>query len=192
MKLKLLAAALLAASSFAVQAEPITYTIDPAHAQVEFTYSHFGFSNITGRFDKISGKLTYDPSEPSASSIEVTVDVDSVSTGVEKLDEHLKGTDFFDVAKYPTATFKSTGVTITGVGALKLTGDLTIHGKTLPATFEVQRNSLGRHPMRGIPAIGFDAAGTINRAAYGIDKYLQVTGPEVKLQITAEALVLGQ
>ncbi len=187
MKLTLIAAALLASATFAASAAPVTYTIDPTHAQIEFTYSHFGFSNITGRFDTIEGTLTYDPAAPAASSINVSLAIGSISTGVAKLDEHLKNADFLDAATYPTATFKSTEATVTGEDTLKLTGDLTIHGKTIPTSFEVKRNGLGEHPMKGVPAIGFDASGKIDRSAFGIDKYVQATGNDVKLHITIEA-----
>lgn len=188
MKTRLIAAALFAALSTAAVADPITYTIEPSHTQVAFTYSHMGFSNITGRFDSVEGNLTYDPQAPEKSSIEVTVDVNSVSTGVAKLDEHLKGVDFLDTASNPKATFKSTSATIAGPGKLKLAGDLTIHGVTLPTSFDVTVNKIGEHPMRGVPAAGFDATGTLERVAFGIDKYVQATGPEVKLAITIEAL----
>lgn len=188
MKTRLIAAALFAALSTAAVADPITYTIDPSHAQVAFTYSHMGYSNITGRFDTIEGTLTYDPQAPEKSSIEISVAVNSVSTGVAKMDEHLKADDFLDAATHPTATFKSTGATITGPGTLKLAGDLTIHGVTVPTSFDVTVNKIGEHPMRGVPAAGFNATGSIERAAFGVEKYLQVTGPEVKLAITLEAL----
>ncbi len=188
MKTTLIVAALFAAFSTAAVADPITYTIDPSHAQVAFTYSHMGFSNITGRFDTIEGTLTYDPQAPEKSSIEISVDVNSVSTGVVKMDEHLKAEDFLDAAAHPKATFKSTEVSSAGQGKLKLTGDLTIHGVTAPASFDVTVNKIGEHPMRGVPAAGFDATSTIERAAFGVEKYLQVTGPEVKLAITIEAL----
>ncbi len=189
MKTRFLAVALLAATATPALAEPVTYTIDPTHTQIEFTYSHFGFSNITGRFDASEGKVTYDPANPSASSIQITTQMASVSTGVAKLDEHLKNADFFDATQFPTATFKSTKVEAAGEGKLALSGDLTIHGVTLPTTFEVAINQVGDHPMKGKPAAGFDATGKIDRTAFGIDKYAQATGPEVKLAITIEALV---
>jgi polyisoprenoid-binding protein YceI len=188
MKKVLLTAALSAALSTAAVADPVTYAVDPTHAQVEFTYSHMGFSNITGRFDTIEGSITYDPQDPSSASVEVTVDVNSVSTGVPKLDDHIKAADFLDAAVHPKATFKSTSVAAAGTDKLKVTGDLSIHGVTLPASFDVTVNKVGEHPMRGVPAAGFDATGTIERAAFGVDKYLQATGPEVKLSITIEAL----
>lgn len=188
MKNVLLAAALSAALSTAAVADPVTYAVDPSHAQVEFTYSHMGFSNITGRFDTIEGSITYDPQDPSSASVEVTVDVNSVSTGVSKLDDHLKAADFFDAANHPKATFKSTSVAAAGTDKLKVTGDLSIHGATVPTSFDVTVNKVGEHPMRGVPAAGFDASATIDRSAFGVDKYLQATGPEVKLSITIEAL----
>ena len=188
MKTRLLAAALFIAISASAMAEPVTYALDPTHTQIEFTYSHFGFSNITGRFDATEGTLTYDPANPSASSIEVTTQIASVSTGVIKLDDHLKNADFFDAGAFPTATFKSTKVAPAGEGKLTLTGDLTIHGVTLPTTFDVTVNKVGEHPMQKKPAAGFDATGSIDRTAFGIDKYAQATGPEVKLAITIEAL----
>ncbi|MCX7556044.1 YceI family protein [Xanthomonadaceae bacterium JHOS43] len=189
MKIRLLAAALVAASlSATAVAEPVTYTIDPSHTQIAFTYSHMGFSNITGRFDSTEGMLTYDPENPTASSIEITTQIASVSTGVAKLDEHLKNADFFDAGNFPTATFKSTKVEAAGEGKLSLTGDLTIHGVTVPTSFDVTINKSGDHPMVGKPAAGFDATGSIDRVAFGIDKYLQATGPAVHLAVTIEAI----
>lgn len=189
MKLRLLSAALLSAAvALPAFAKPVVYTIDPGHAQVLFTYSHFGYSNITGRFDRLEGTITYDPSEPTASSVEVKVSTASVSTGVAKLDDHLKTPDFLDTANFADATFKSTKVEEAGTGKLKVSGDLTIHGVTLPATFDVTINNVGEHAMQKKPAAGFDATGTIDRTQFGIDQYAQATGPDVKLSITAEAL----
>lgn len=190
MSIRLLAAALVAASlSATAVAEPVTYTIDPTHTQIEFTYSHFGYSTITGRFDATEGTVTYDAENPSASSVEITTQIASVSTGVAKLDEHLQKDDFFDAATYPTATFKSTKVEAAGDGKLNLTGDLTIKDVTLPASFQVTVNKVGPHPMHKKPSAGFDATGSIERGAFGITTYLPATGPEVKLDITIEASV---
>lgn len=188
MKLHFLAAALLAALATPALAEPVTYTIDPTHTQIAFTYSHFGYSNITGRFDAIEGTVTYDPANPSASSIQITTQIASVSTGVAKLDEHLKAEDFLHAAQFPAASFKSTKVDAAGEGKLTLTGDLTLHGVTLPTTFDVTINKVGEHPMKGKPAAGFDATGSIDRTAFGVEKYAQATGSNVKLAITIEAL----
>lgn len=188
MKLRALATALLVAFAAPALAEPVTYTIDPTHTQIQFTYSHFGFSHITGRLDASEGELTYDPANPSASSIQISTQISSIGVGVPKLDEELKNAEFFDAATFPTATFKSTKVAAAGEGKLAVTGDLSIHGVTVPTTFDVTINKVGEHPMANKPAAGFNATGTLDRTAFGIDKYVQATGPEVKLAITVEAL----
>lgn len=187
MNLKRLAlASLLAVAAFGAQAAD-KYNIDPTHTQVEFTYSHMGFSNITGRFDTVQGEFLFDPADPTKSSVDITIPVESISTGVEKLDEHLLKADFFDAATYPTATFKSTGVTAAGEGKLNVAGDLTIHGVTRPVVLAVTINKVGEHPMAKVPAAGFDATTTILRSDYGVGGYVPVVGDEVRIDITVEA-----
>ena len=188
----LIAAAVLAVLSTPALAEPVTYTIDPTHTQIQFTWSHMGFSNISGRFDASEGTIVYDPAQPSASSIEITTRIDSVTSGVAKLDEEFRDAAFFDAAQFPTARFKSTKVEAAGEGKLKVTGDLSIHGVTQSATFDVTVNKVGEHPMRKVQAAGFDATGTIDRTAFGVDRYTMVTGPEIHLRITTEAYVEAQ
>ena len=183
---RLALASLLAVAAFGAQAAD-KYDIDPTHTQVEFTYSHMGFSNITGRFDTVQGEFLFDPADPTQSSVNITIPVESISTGVDKLDEHLLKADFFDAATYPTATFKSTGVTAAGEGALKVAGDLTIHGVTRPVVLDVTINKIGEHPMRKVPAAGFDATTTILRSDYGVGGYVPVVGDEVRIDITVEA-----
>ena len=186
MSLRTLAlAALLSLSSVAFAAQP--YTIDPTHTQVEFTYSHFGFSNITGRFDQVESEFLFDPANPEASSVKVTIPVASLDTGVDKLDQHLLAADFFDAAQFPTATFESTGVTVSGEGTLAVAGNLTIHGVTRPVVMDVAINKIGEHPMRKVPAAGFDATTTILRSDYGVGGYVPVVGDEVRIDITVEA-----
>lgn len=184
-----LAASLFAFGSAVAVAAPTTYTIDPDHAKIHFTYSHMGFSHITGSIDVAEGTVTYDADKPANSSIEITGQMDTITVRMPALDEHLKLDDFFDVANYPTAHFKSTKVEPAGEGKLKLTGDLTIRDKTLPASFEVTVNKVGEHPMRKVPAAGFDASGTIDRTDFGISTYTMVTGPEVRLNVSFEAFV---
>ena len=188
-KLLVLATSLTALVAMPAMAESVTYTVDPDHAQIHFTYSHMGFSNMKGLIAVSEGSVTYDPEKPAKSSIEITAQIDTISVGVAALDDHLKAVDFFDVANFPTATFKSTKVESAGEGKLTLSGDLTIRDKTIPATFSVNVNKVGEHPMRKTPAIGFDATGQIERPAFGIDTYTMVTGPGVKLDISLEAFV---
>lgn len=183
---RLALSALLAVAAFpALAAEK--YEIDPTHTQVQFTYSHLGFSNITGRFDQVQGDFRFDVADPTQSSVTITIPVQSISTGVDKLDEHLLKADFFDAAQFPTATFTSTGVTAAGEGKLAVAGDLTIHGVTRPVVLDVTINKIGEHPMRKRPAAGFDARATLKRSDFGVGAYVPMVGDEVTLSITVEA-----
>lgn len=183
---RLALSALLAVATFpALAAEK--YEIDPTHTQVQFTYSHLGFSNITGRFDQVQGDFRFDVADPSQSSVSITIPVQSISTGVDKLDEHLLKADFFDATQFPTATFTSTGVTAAGEGKLAVAGDLTIHGVTRPVVLDVTINKIGEHPMRKRPAAGFDARATLKRSDFGVGAYVPMVGDEVTLSITVEA-----
>jgi polyisoprenoid-binding protein YceI len=183
---RLALSALLAVATFpALAAEK--YEIDPTHTQVQFTYSHLGFSNITGRFDQVQGDFRFDVADPTQSSVSITIPVQSISTGVDKLDEHLLKADFFDAAQFPTATFTSTGVTAAGEGKLAVAGDLTIHGVTRPVVLDVTINKIGEHPMRKRPAAGFDARATLKRSDFGVGAYVPMVGDEVTLSITVEA-----
>jgi polyisoprenoid-binding protein YceI len=174
--------ALAAPAAFAAD----EYTMDPSHSQIRFGWNHFGFSNIEAQFAKFESKLVLDPQDWSKSSVDVTIPVDSVDSGVAKLDEHLKGADFFDAAKFPTITFKSTKVEQAGDGALKVSGDLTIHGVTKPAVLDVTINKVGTHPMAGGEAAGFDAKTTIKRSDFGVGKYAPNVSDEIRIAITTE------
>ncbi len=179
-------ASVLALSSFAAQAAG-NYTIDPTHTQVQFTYNHMGFSNITGRFDQVESEFNLDTADLTRSSVSITIPVSSISTGVEKLDTHLLGADFFNAAQFPTATFKSTAVTAAGEGKLAVAGDLTIHGVTRPVVLDVTVNKIGDHPMAKVPAAGFDASLSLKRSDFGVGAYVPMVGDEVTLAITVEA-----
>jgi polyisoprenoid-binding protein YceI len=132
----------VAALAFAGNAFAAKYAIDPGHTQVEFTYSHFGFSNITGRFDQVTGEFDLNTKDLAKSKISVEIPISSISTGVEKLDQHLKGPDFFNADKFPSASFKSTMVHVVNEKQLHVMGDLSIHGVTRPATLNVTVNKL--------------------------------------------------
>jgi polyisoprenoid-binding protein YceI len=183
---RLALASLLAFAALGAQAAD-SYTIDPTHTQVEFTYSHFGFSNITGRFDTVESEFLFDPQDPTRSSVKVTIPMASLSTGVEKLDTHLLSADFFDAENYPTATFTSTGVTAAGEGRLQVAGDLSIHGVTRPVVLDVTINRIGEHPMAKTPAAGFDARTTIKRSDFGVGNYAPAVSDEVVIEITVES-----
>jgi polyisoprenoid-binding protein YceI len=180
-----LATALALVSGTAFAADP--YTIDPNHTQVEYTYSHFGYSHITGHFGNVEGDFLFDAKDPTKSSIQVHIPMDTVSVGVPALDTELRSDMFFDATQFPLATFQSTTVTSTGKDKLAVAGDLTIHGVTKPVTFDVTINKLGTHPMRGVPAVGLDATTTIKRSDFGVSKYVPNVSDEVTIHVTMEA-----
>ena len=174
---------LLAAAGSAVAAD---YKIDPGHTMVLASWNHFGYSNPSANFGGASGIIHYDDKNPEKSAVEVTIPIDQIQTFVPELNEHLKSADFFDAQKYPTATFKSTKVTMKD-GHLKVVGNLTLHGVTKPVTLKAKLNKVGIQEMMKVPAIGFDASTTISRSAFGIAKYVPMVSDEIELRITTEA-----
>lgn len=183
---RLLLASLLVASA-SVFAAPQTFTIDPNHTQVSFTYNHFGFSNPTGRMEDIKGTVVVDQADWGKSSVTVTMPLSGLHTGVAKLDEHLKTPDFFDAAKYPDITFKSTHVTKTGTETLDIAGDLTVHGVTKPVTLHARVNKIGENKMIGSQTAGFDADTTLKRSEFGLKMYVPAVSDEVHVHITVSA-----
>jgi polyisoprenoid-binding protein YceI len=175
----------------AAQAAPVTYTLDPGHTMVSFSWNHFGFSNPTANLGKVDGTLVYDEAAPTKATVEVTLPLTALDTHVPALDEHLKKPDFFDADKYPTVTFKSTKVAEAGKGKLKVTGDLTVHGVTKPVVLDVVVNKVGTQPMLKAPAAGFDATTTIKRSDFGVGAYVPNVSDEIKIHITTEALESG-
>jgi polyisoprenoid-binding protein YceI len=165
------------------------YEIDPTHTHVGFTISHMGFSETYGVFKNVSGTLTLDEAKPEASKIDVTIDVASLDTANEKRDEHVKGKDFLDAATYPTMTFKSTKVEVTGKDTATITGDLTLHGVTKPVGLFVKLNKAGPSPMdKSRQVAGFSALGKLKRSDFGITTYIPMIGDEVTLAISTEAV----
>jgi polyisoprenoid-binding protein YceI len=164
-----------------------TYAIDPGHSQVRFSYSHFGFSNITGIFGGVEGELVYDPDNPTRASVLARIPISAVRTGTDKLDAHLQRDDFFDATAFPLATFQSTAVEVLGDGRLRVSGDLVIRDVSQPISLDVQLNQAGPHPMSKQPAIGFDARTTLTRSDFGLGKYAPAVGDEVAIEITIEA-----
>lgn len=164
-----------------------TYNFDPSHTYVLWHINHFGFSVQTGKFTMVDGTLTADEKKPEHSKVSVTIHTDKIATGVPKLDEHLQGSDFFNVAKFPTATFVSNKVEVTGKNAGKVYGILTILGVSKPVTLDVKMLKMGMNPMKNLKSVGFEATTKIKRSDFGMDKYLPALGDEVQLDIGAEA-----
>ncbi len=188
LKTSLLSALLLSFSAPALAAD--SYNLDPAHSNILWHASHFGFSSPSGHFGIKTGKIMLDEAKPENSSVEVTIDTTSLVTGVEKFDKHLKSADFLDSEKFPTATFKSTKVAMTGKDTADVQGDFTLHGVTKPVVLKVKLNKIGEHPMTQKKAAGFTASTVIKRSEFGIDKYVPKVSDEVRIDIEAEAGVL--
>jgi polyisoprenoid-binding protein YceI len=181
--------ALALATSFGAAAAPVSYQLDPNHTVVLASWSHFGYSHPSANFGQASGTLVYDADDVSKSNVEVTLPLSGLDTFVPKLDEHLRSADFFDAAKYPTITFKSTMVHDMGGGKLMIMGDLTVHGVTKPVTLDATLNNAGPHPMTKAPTVGFDATTTIKRSDFGVGGYVPMVGDEISIRITTEASV---
>jgi polyisoprenoid-binding protein YceI len=176
---------LLLASLPAFAAEK--YNIDAGHSVVTFGWNHFGFSNPTARFEKIDGVLNLDKSDITKSSVTVTLPIDGLHTGVEKLDAHLKTDEFLDAVKYPTITFNSTKVEKVGAEGLKITGDLTVHGVTKSVTLNGKINKIGDNPMMKVASAGFDADIVLKRSDFGVNKYVPMVSDEIPVHITLDS-----
>lgn len=163
-----------------------TYTLDSSHTNIDWRISHFGFSSPSGKFTKAEGTLVLDEKDPSKSSVKVTLSPTNVITGIEKLDEHLKGKDFFNVAEFPDASFVSTAVKVTGKDTALVTGNLTVHGVTKPVTLKTKLNKIAVN-MFNKKTAGFSATTTIKRSDFGIVTYLPNLGDEVEIHIEVEA-----
>jgi polyisoprenoid-binding protein YceI len=167
-------------------AAPETYKLDPDHTYPRFSYVHLGFSTQEGRFDKTTGTVMLDR-EARTGAVDVTIRMEAVSTGSD-LDGHLRGPDFFDVARFPTATFKSTRVVFDGDKPASIEGLLTMKGITKPVTLQVTSFKTGMHGMHKKEAIGASASGTIKRSDFDAGKYVPMVSDEVRLDITMEAV----
>lgn len=181
------AAALVLVVAAPVLAAQDTYDIDPVHSQPMFEVKHMGFSIQRGSFAKATGKVTLDR-VAKRGTIDVTIDTNSIKTIDPRLDVHVKGEDFFDVAKYPTMMFKSSHLIFDGDQVIAAEGEFTMLGVTKPVTLKVTNFVCGDHPVNRRPMCGAEATTTIKRSewgmSYGIPKAL---GDDVKISIPIEA-----
>jgi polyisoprenoid-binding protein YceI len=173
----------------AALAAPATYNIDPGHTYPSFEADHMGgLSKLRGKFNSSSGKIVLDK-EGKTGTVEINVDTSSLDFGHDKLNDHAKGADMFDVAKFPTATYKGKITKFDGAAPKEVQGELTLKGVTKPVTLTVGSFLCKMHPMQKKEVCGADASGTFNRADFGID-YGKNFGFDmnVKLAIEVEAL----
>lgn len=168
------------------QVQAGAYALDKSHAKLVWATSHFGFSTYYGEFTDFDARLAFEPKAPEKSRLEVTINTGSVDTHDPKLDAHLKSADFFNVEKFPTATFKSTKVETTGPAKGRVVGDLTMLGVTKPVVLDVTFNGAGVGPVSKKYTSGFTAEGTIKRTDFGMSTFAPFVGDEVKLVINGE------
>jgi polyisoprenoid-binding protein YceI len=162
-----------------------TYSIDPAHTAALFKISHLGISNSWGRFNGVSGTVTWEESDPAKSSVKVTIKTASIDTGTAKKDEHLRSADFFSVKEFPEMTFASKKIEKKEGNLYQVTGDFTLHGVTKEITIPVTKLGTTKDPM-GKERIGFDAAFSIKRSDYGMNFMVGPAGDEVQIILAAE------
>jgi polyisoprenoid-binding protein YceI len=174
-----------------------SYNIDSAHTAANFTVRHMMVTNVRGGFEKVSGTLNFDPANPATSSVDVTIDVASINTGVADRDNHLRSADFFEAEKYPAITFKSTKVEPTGDNTAKVTGDLTIRDVTKSVVLDVEFLGQTASPF-GDTRIGFEASTAVNREDFGLTWNVALeaggvlVGKDIKISIDAEAILVTE
>jgi polyisoprenoid-binding protein YceI len=187
MKKFLVLAGLVAALAMPSLAATSTWNLDPMHSNAQFTVRHLGISNVQGEFTKISGQVVLDDADVTKSSVNVTIDVGSVDTRVSRRDDDLKSANFFEVAKYPNITFKSTKITKAGDGKLMVTGDLTIKDVTKEVTLDVTGPSAVDTHMG--TRRGFSASTKINRQDYHVSADPGMVGDDITIQIDCEMVL---
>jgi polyisoprenoid-binding protein YceI len=179
------------AAVLAVACTPLyatSYILEPQHTEGVIRWSHLGFSNPTAQFTLVEGSLDFDPADPTRSSVVATIKLANLSSGVPDLDDNFHSVDFFDVARYPTATFKSTSVERgSSPDQLKVTGNLSLHGVTRPITLDVTINKVGVNIRSNLPSVGFEATTTIKRSDFGLGLYVPQVSDDVSIHITSQA-----
>lgn len=174
-------------------AETETYQFDKGHTEIRFSWDHVGLSTQSGEFREYEGTVVWDRENLENSKVDVTIKTASIDTGVPPLDEDLSSENFFDVAKFPEITFKSTSVRQVGVDLGSVTGDLTILGQTRPVTLQVALNFQGDHPLApfiesyaGAPYAAFSASAEILRSDFGLGRYVPLTSDSIEIVIETE------
>jgi polyisoprenoid-binding protein YceI len=189
MRRSALLVAILTLSVSTTIAQTSTWVPDKAHSEVNFSILHISLAHVRGRFGNIGGSITLNETDVTKSTVNVTIDVTTVDTGVDARDNDLKSANYFDVAQYPTATFTSTAVAKSADG-LTVTGNLTLHGVTKPVTLEVEGPTGPLNGMDHKPHAGYSATTTVSRAAFGIAAKMPaaMVGDEVKLTIDLDVV----
>lgn len=179
--------AALVLSASAVNAAEYVIDTKGAHAFVNFKIKHLGYSWLHGRFNTFDGEFNYDAEKPNASQIMVNIDTASLDSNHAERDKHLRGKDFLNVDKYPTATFKSTNITFNNDDSGKVTGDFTLHGVTKSITFEIDKIGEGQDPWGGY-RVGFEGETSLKLSDYGINYNLGPASTHVDIGLFIEGI----
>jgi polyisoprenoid-binding protein YceI len=179
--------AALLASTGAAQAQSADYAIDPTHTFVNFEIGHFGTSLNRGRWDKKEGTVQFDRAGRTG-KVDITIDMNSISTGVAPFDGHLKSADFFNTAQFPTARFVSTRFVFNGDKVSEVQGSLTLLGKTHPVTLKATNFNCYLNPMLKREVCGGDFEATIQRSQWGMNGLLMVAPDNVRVIVQVEAV----
>ncbi|WP_434988027.1 YceI family protein [Xanthomonas melonis] len=183
----------LALTSLAASAAPARYALDPVHTRVLFAVEHAGFSKALGTVSGSTGSLVFDPDDWASARLDVTVPLHRADLGDAKWNQATLARNLLDAERFPDAHFVSTRVEASGQNHARVTGNLTLHGVTLPVTLEVTLNALKRHPLPPFRrTAGFSATATLSRAEFGIDAWKSMIGDTVELRIEAEAVREGR
>jgi polyisoprenoid-binding protein YceI len=188
-----LAVALLAAAiSLPASAATESYTVDPLHTYPNFMVEHWGLSMMSGRFDKSTGKFSFDRAAKTG-AVEFVIETASVTTGdndkgarPRSRDEHLRAADFFNATEFPRMTFRSTKVAFQGDLPSSLEGNLTLLGVTKPVTLTLERFKCGQNPFNKKDRCGGNAVGKIKRSDFGMKTAIGPVGDEISLNISFE------
>lgn len=172
--------------SISASAQVENFKIDPVHSATYFAVKHLGIATVHGLFTKMSGNAQYDPTDPSKTVIEVTIDAASIDTRFEVRDKDLRSPDFFDVEKYPTITFKSKRVETQGKGKMKITGDLMIHGVTKEVVLQVKGPNGPVQDPHGRTRLGASGTTQISRKAFGVNGSPDGVADDVLITIDVE------
>ena len=168
-----------------------TYAVDAAHSQVGFAVKHMMFSTVRGNFRGFEGTIVVDNDNPANSTVNVTIDASSITTGDEKRDEHLRSADFFEAETYPTITFKSTSIDFKDAEDFTINGELTMHGVTQPVKIKAEQTGEGTNPW-GTDVAGFEGSAKINRKDFGLnwnaalEKGGVLVGEDIKISLELE------
>jgi len=181
-------AAALALSTNMAWAAPVAYDLDPSHSQIIFSYQHLGFSTTYGMFSGFDGEISFDPENPAASSVSVSMPVRSMMTGWESRFESFMSDNFFGAGEGDMISFTSTGIEVTGDNTAKITGNLTLNGMRKSVVLDTVLNNAGENPMTdGQEWAGFSATTTLLRSDYGLDMFAPFVSDEVEVLISIEA-----